>query len=92
MKPREHGRGAYADTPMRFVSIKKMKEALAQFFDKHLQGTEGAPNPATRPLVKSLMKVLSFLMGRRRKVVPDRLVAVTAVTKTHESDKPPATR
>ena len=27
-------------------------------------------NPATRPLVKSLMKVLSFLMGRRRKVVP----------------------
>ena len=56
------------------------------------QGTEGAPNPATRPLVKSLMKVLSFLMGRRRKVVPDRLVAVTAVTKTHESDKPPATR
>ena len=34
------------------------------------QGTEGATNPATRPLVKSLMKVLSFLMGRRRKVVP----------------------
>ena len=34
------------------------------------QGTEGAVNPATRPLVKSLMKVLSFLMGRRRKVVP----------------------
>ena len=27
-------------------------------------------NPASRPLVKSLMKVLSFLMGRRRKVVP----------------------
>jgi hypothetical protein len=34
------------------------------------QGTEGVTNPATRPLVKSLMKVLSFLMGRRRKVVP----------------------
>ena len=70
MRAREHGRGAYADTPMRFVSIEKMKEALAQFFDKHLQGTEGATNPATRPIVKSLMKVLSFLMGRRRKVVP----------------------
>ena len=27
-------------------------------------------NPATRPLVKSLMKVLSFLMRRRRKLVP----------------------
>ena len=34
------------------------------------QGTEDVQNPATRPLVKSLMKVLSFLMGRRRKVVP----------------------
>ena len=34
------------------------------------QGTEGTTNPATRQLVKSLMKVLSFLMGRRRKVVP----------------------
>ena len=34
------------------------------------QGTEGTVNPVTRPLVKSLMKVLSFLMGRRRKVVP----------------------
>ena len=34
---REYGRGSYADTPMRFVSIEKMKEALAQFFDKHLQ-------------------------------------------------------
>ena len=34
------------------------------------QGTEGTQNPVTRPLVKSLMKVLSFLMGRRRKVVP----------------------
>ena len=37
MKAREHGRGAYADTPLRFVSIEKMKEALSQFFDKHLQ-------------------------------------------------------
>ena len=37
MKAREHGRGPYADTPMRFVSMEKMKEALAQFFDKHLQ-------------------------------------------------------
>ena len=37
LKAREHGRGAYADKPMRFVSIEKMKEALAQFFDKHLQ-------------------------------------------------------
>ena len=37
MKAREHGRGAYADTPIRFVSNEKMKEALAQFFDKHLQ-------------------------------------------------------
>ena len=33
------------------------------------QGTEGVQNPVTRPLVKSLMKVLSFLMGRRRKVL-----------------------
>ena len=37
MKARKHGRGAFADTPIRFVSIEKMKEALAQFFDKHLQ-------------------------------------------------------
>ena len=37
LRAREHGRGAYADTPMRFVSIEKTKEALAQFFDKHLQ-------------------------------------------------------
>ena len=37
LRAREHGRGAYADTPLRFVSIEKMKEALAQFFDKHLQ-------------------------------------------------------
>ena len=37
MRTREHGRGSYADTPMRFVSMEKMKEALAQFFDKHLQ-------------------------------------------------------
>ena len=37
LRAREHGRGAYADTPIRFVSIEKMKEALAQFFDKHLQ-------------------------------------------------------
>ena len=37
LKPRDHGRGAYADKPLRFVSIEKMKEALAQFFDKHLK-------------------------------------------------------
>ena len=37
MRTREHGRGSYADRPMRFVSMEKMKEALAQFFDKHLQ-------------------------------------------------------
>lgn len=30
-------------------------------------------NPATRPLVKSLMRVLSFLMGRRRVHVPKAL-------------------
>ena len=28
LRAREHGRGAYADTPLRFVSIEKMKEAL----------------------------------------------------------------
>ena len=37
LRARKHGRGPYSDTPMRFVSIEKMKEALAQFFDKHLQ-------------------------------------------------------
>ena len=37
------------------------------------QGSEGVTNPATRPLVKSLMRVLSFLMGRRRKHVPKAL-------------------
>ena len=31
MRTREHGRGSYADTPMRFVSMEKMKEALAHF-------------------------------------------------------------
>ena len=39
LKRREHGRGSHADTPLRFVSIEKMKEALVQFFDKHLQAS-----------------------------------------------------
>ena len=34
---KKHGRGAYANTPIRFVSIEKMKEAISQFYDKHLQ-------------------------------------------------------
>ena len=29
--------GSYENTPLRFVSIEKMKEALAHFYDKHLQ-------------------------------------------------------
>jgi hypothetical protein len=37
LRAREHGRGSYANTPLRFVSIEKMKEALAHFYDKHLQ-------------------------------------------------------
>ena len=42
MRAREHGHGPYADMPLRFVSIEKMKEALAQFFDKHLQVSASA--------------------------------------------------
>lgn len=59
LKPRKHGRGAYADKPFRFVSIEKAKEAISQFYDQHLKGTEGVQNPATRPLVKSLGVVSS---------------------------------
>ena len=31
------GRGSYAATPLRFVSIEKMKQAIAQFYDRHLK-------------------------------------------------------
>jgi len=37
LKPRKHGRGAYADKPFRFVSIEKAKEAISQFYDQHLK-------------------------------------------------------
>ena len=37
LKPRTHGRGPYANTPFLFVSIEKNKEALASFYDVHLQ-------------------------------------------------------
>ena len=34
---KSHGRGAYADSPMRFVSIEKSKEAISLFYDRVLQ-------------------------------------------------------
>ena len=40
LKPREHGRGAYADKPFLFVSIEKTKEAISQFYDQHLKVRE----------------------------------------------------
>lgn len=40
LKPRKHGRGAYADKPFRFVSIEKAKEAISQFYDQHLKVCE----------------------------------------------------
>ena len=78
MKAREHGRGAYADTPLRFVSIEKMKEALealSQFFDKHLQvhaiaaenARVGASNDRMRSQSSRFARRMAGHGGRGRK-------------------------
>ena len=44
LKPRQHGRGAYADKPFRFVSIEKAKEAISQFYDESIYGKAYQPS------------------------------------------------
>ena len=44
LKPRKHGVGAYADTPFLFVSMEKMKEAIAWFYEQHLTVRRAASN------------------------------------------------